>query len=116
MPQPFLVTVSTATFVRIAAFAVHGVEGPGWYSYDAPSVLVISPRPLGDENDPGAAERSKDGNTKIVLLPPLYAAIVEKTSEHFFDAASVVQKSVLGADWINLLVSGNQALVSLRTR
>lgn len=84
--------------------------GPPWYAYDAPAVLVISPPPLGDEIDPLAAERFQDGNAKIALLPPIYAAIAEAAGEHFFDAASVVQKSDVGVDGIHLLVSGNQAL------
>lgn len=84
--------------------------GPSWYAYDAPSVLVISPPPLGDEIDPGAAERFKDGNAKIAQLPSIYAAIAEAAGAHFFDAASVVTKDDVGPDGIHLLVSGNQAL------
>jgi lysophospholipase L1-like esterase len=84
--------------------------GPAWYAYDAPAVMVISPPPLGDEIDPGAAERFKDGNAKIAQLPAIYAAIAEAAGAHFFDAASVVQKGDVGADGIHLLVSGNQAL------
>ena len=84
--------------------------GPSWYAYDAPTVLVVSPPPLGDEIDPGAAERFKDGNAKIAQLPPIYAAIAKAGGVHFFDAASVVQKSDVGPDGIHLLVSGNQAL------
>ena len=84
--------------------------GPQWYSYEAPAVLVVSPPPLGDEIDPGAAEQFQDGNAKIAQLPAIYAAIVEAAGEHFFDAASVVQKSDVGPDGIHLVVSGNQVL------
>ena len=44
-------------------------SGLGWYIYDTPEVLIISPPPLGDEIDPGAAERFQDGNAKIAELP-----------------------------------------------
>jgi lysophospholipase L1-like esterase len=84
--------------------------GPDWYSYGVPEVLVISPPPLGDEIDPGAAERFQDGNAKISELPPIYAAIAEAAGAHFFDAASVVEKADVGPDGIHLLVSGNEAL------
>jgi lysophospholipase L1-like esterase len=84
--------------------------GPPWYSYDTPAVLVISPPPLGDEIDPGAAERFKDGNAKISELPAVYRAIAEAAGAHFFDAATVVEKSDVGPDGIHLLVSGNEAL------
>ncbi|MEM8571425.1 MAG: SGNH/GDSL hydrolase family protein [Pseudomonadota bacterium] len=84
--------------------------GPGWYAYDTPAVMVISPPPLGDEIDPGAAEQFQDGNTKIAQLPAIYEAIAGAAGAHYFDAASVVQKSDVGPDGIHLLVSGNQAL------
>lgn len=84
--------------------------GPAWYAYDPPAVLVVSPPPLGDEIDPGAAERFRDGNAKIAQLPLIYGALAEAAGAHFFDAASVVQKSDVGADGIHLLVSGNEAL------
>ena len=85
-------------------------SGLGWYIYDTPEVLIISPPPLGDEIDPGAAERFQDGNAKIAELPAIYAAIAEAAGAHFFDAASVVDVSFVGPDGIHLLVEGNQAL------
>ncbi len=85
-------------------------SGLGWYAYDAPQVLIISPPPLGDTIDPGAAERFQDGQTKIAALPPIYSAIAEASGAHFFDAASVVEQSGVGVDGIHLLAEANRAL------
>jgi lysophospholipase L1-like esterase len=73
-------------------------------------VLVISPPPLGDEIDPGAAEIFAEGNAKIAELPAIYSAIAGAAGAHFFDAATVVQKEEVGVDGIHLLVEGNRDL------
>jgi lysophospholipase L1-like esterase len=85
-------------------------SGLGWYEYTPPTVLVISPPPLGEEIDPGAAEAFADGAEKIAQLPPIYAAIAEAAGVHFFDAATVVEVEHVGADGIHLLAEGNAAL------
>jgi lysophospholipase L1-like esterase len=87
-------------------------SGLGWYSYETetPEVLVISPPPLGDEIDPGAAEIFAEGNAKIAELPAIYSAIAGAAGAHFFDAATVVQKEEVGVDGIHLLVEGNRDL------
>lgn len=85
-------------------------SGLGWYEYSPPTVLVISPPPLGEEIDPGAAEAFAGGAEKIAQLPPIYAAIAEAAGVHFFDAATVVGLEHVGADGIHLLAEGNAAL------
>jgi len=85
-------------------------SGLGWYEYGPPTVLVISPPPLGEEIDPGAAEAFAGGAEKIAQLPPIYSAIAEAAGVHFFDAATVVEIEHVGADGIHLLAEGNAAL------
>lgn len=85
-------------------------SGLGWYEYGAPEVLVISPPPLGAEIDPGAAEQFEGGNEKIAALPSIYALIAEAAGARFFDAATVVDTSHVGADGIHLIAEGNKAL------
>jgi lysophospholipase L1-like esterase len=85
-------------------------SGLGWYEYSPPTVLVISPPPLGEEIDPGAAEAFAGGAEKVAQLPPIYAAIAEAAGVHFFDAATVVELEHVGADGIHLLSEGNAAL------
>ena len=87
-------------------------EGPnnGWYAYDRPQVLVISPPPLGSEIDPGAAEAFEGGQDILDALPPIYAAIAGAADAHFFDAATVVTIDNVGVDGIHLTVDGNRNL------
>lgn len=85
-------------------------SGLGWYDYEPPQVMVISPPPLGDEIDPGAAEDFADGAEKIAALPPIYSAIADAAGVDFFDAASVVETSHVGPDGIHLLAEGNEVL------
>lgn len=85
-------------------------SGLGWYDYEPPEILVISPPPLGEEIDPGAAEDFEGGAEKIAQLPEIYAGIAETAGVHFFDAATVVDQSHVGPDGIHLLAEGNRAL------
>ena len=85
-------------------------SGLGWYEYEPPLILVISPPPLGEEIDPGAAEAFDGGAEKIAQLPEIYRGIAETAGVHFFDAATVVNRSHVGPDGIHILVEGNQAL------
>ncbi len=87
-------------------------SGLGWYTYEEepPRVLVISPPPLGDEIDPGAAEIFAGSQEKIEALPEVYEAIAKAAGAAFFDAATVVGKEDVGPDGIHLLVQGNRDL------
>ena len=87
-------------------------SGLGWYTYedDVPEILVVSPPPLGDEIDPGAAADFAEGQEKIAQLPAIYEAIAGAAGARFFDAASVVAKEDVGPDGIHLLVEGNRKL------
>lgn len=87
-------------------------SGLGWYEYNAPTVLVISPPPLGEEIDPGAAEAFEGGAEKVSQLPTIYSGIAETAGVYFFDAATVVGLDHVGPDGIHLLAEGNQALGS----
>ena len=85
-------------------------EGPGWdwTDYEAPEVLLISPPPLGEKIDPGAAEAFAGAREKSERLPTVYAAIAEAAGEHFFDAGSVV--STDGVDGIHFTAGTNATL------
>ena len=87
-------------------------EGPnnGWYEYDRPDVLVISPPPLGAEVDPGAAEAFEGGQDILDELPAVYSGIADAAGAHFFDAATVVTIDNVGVDGIHLTVEGNRNL------
>ncbi len=85
-------------------------SGLGWYAYDAPEVLVVSPPPLGDEIDPGAAESFADGPEKLAALQPIFSAIATAAGAHFFDAAGIVDKGGVGVDGIHLLAEANRSL------
>ena len=85
-------------------------SGLGWYEYEPPRILVISPPPLGEEIDPGAAEDFAGGAEKIERLPSIYSGIAETAGVHFFDAATVVDLSHVGPDGIHLIAEGNEAL------
>ncbi len=85
-------------------------SGLGWYEYEPPEILVVSPPPLGEEIDPGAAEAFAGGAEKIEQLPSIYSGIAKTAGVHFYDAASVVDVGHVGADGIHLLVEGNEAL------
>ena len=94
---------------ELANLAQEG-SGLGWYAYDRPQVMLISPPPLGDAIDPAAAEDFRGSDEKITVLPDVYARIAEAAGAHFFDAASVVEKDEVGTDGIHLLVQGNRDL------
>jgi len=103
---PFEIGLGMGELVNI----VQEGSGLGWYEYGTPDVLVVSPPPLGAEIDPGAAEQFEGGTEKIAALPPIYAAIAEAAGARFFDAATVVTTTHVGADGIHLVAGGNKAL------
>lgn len=85
-------------------------SGLGWYDYQSPEILVISPPPLGEEIDPGAAEAFEGGAGKVEQLPRIYSGIADTAGVHFFDAATVVDLGHVGTDGIHLVAEGNEAL------
>lgn len=85
-------------------------ESPGWdwTDYPSPSVLLISPPPLGETIDPLAAEIFVGAREKSEALPAVYEAIASAADEHFFDAGSVV--STDGVDGIHFTADTNRTL------
>lgn len=85
-------------------------ESPGWNwtDYPTPQVLLISPPPLGETIDPGAAPDFEGARDKSLELPAVYQAIATAAGEHFFDAGSVIQTD--GVDGIHFTAETNATL------
>lgn len=104
--SPFEIGLGMGDLINI----VQEGSGLGWYEYEPPQILVVSPPPLGEEIDPGAAEAFEGGAEKIEQLPEIYQGIAETAGVHFFDAATVVERTHVGPDGIHLLAEGNEVL------
>lgn len=85
-------------------------ESPGWdwTDYPTPEVLLISPPPLGETIDPGAAPIFEGAREKSMGLPAVYRAVADMAGAHFFDAGTVIQTD--GVDGIHLTAEANATL------
>lgn len=101
---PFEIGLGAGALINIVQ------EAPGWdwTDYPTPEVLLISPPPLGETIDPGAAPIFAGGLEKSRALPEVYRAIAAAAGEHHFDAGSVIETD--GVDGIHFTAATNRAL------
>jgi lysophospholipase L1-like esterase len=87
---------------------VHESPGWDWTDYPTPSVLLISPPPLGETIGEMAAPIFEGSREKSLALPEVYAGIAGLAGEHFFDAGSVIETD--GIDGIHFTAAANATL------
>ena len=109
---PFRIALGAGELVDIVQSS-GDMFGGGWYSYDAPEVLLVAPPPMGPQTVFTEVFEGDVGVARSAGLAPAYQAVAEAASVGFFDAGSVI--STDGVDGVHLTAETQRALGAAMT-
>lgn len=105
--SPLRIALGAGQLVDIAQSSAD-MFGGGWYTYDAPEVLLVAPPPLGPQTMFAEVFEGDTGIARSKGLAPAYSAIAEVAGVGFFDAGSVIATD--GVDGVHLSAEAQRAL------
>lgn len=104
---PFRIALGAGHLVEIAQGSGE-MFGGGWYSYEAPEVLLVAPPAMGTQTVFTEVFEGDVGVARSEGLAPAYQAVAEAAGAGFFDAGSVIETD--GVDGVHLTAETQREL------